>query len=288
MLPTNSQDVVDSGLASIYRHYPFIQGDSVWFSREACEEAGSQLASQYRNAKPFPYIALTNFLPAEMLRRVLEEFPPLERGRFTDSHSNLKTGYQLEKIKSVYINSLINALNSSAFLNFLEQMSGIKGLIPDPHQVGGGLHETRRGGHLSIHADFNMHPTLKLKRRLNLILFLNENWLEEYGGSLELWATDMSRCCAKIAPHIGTAVVFNTDTDSFHGHPDPLTCPADVTRRSLALYYYTADLPSDVHQFSRTTDFRQRPSSSDRIDFKTKSKNFLKEICPPFIYKALK
>ncbi len=256
--------------------------------RQECVERGKELAAQYQSASPYPHAVLTNFLSEEVLKRIVDEFPPHEPGRFSDAQSNLKTGYQLEKITSPYINSVINALNSAAFLDFLQELTGIKGLISDPYQEGGGLHETRRGGHLSIHADFNMHPDLKLKRRLNLILFLNENWEDEFGGHLELWSRDMSQCCKKVRPDIGSAVIFNTDEDAFHGHPDPLTCPDDRTRRSIALYYYSADATLVSDQLYRTTNFRIRPGSSDKVDVSNSLRHLAKDLCPPILFKLFK
>src|SRR5206468_2179145 len=98
--------------------------------------------------------------------------------------------------------------------------TGIPGLMPDPYFEGGGLHETKRGGHLGIHADFNIHSQLKVERRLNLLIYLNENWDKTFGGELELWNKDMKECAVRVAPIFGRAVIFNTDLDSFHGHPE--------------------------------------------------------------------
>jgi len=253
--------------------------------RQSCIAAGQAGHAAYVEASPFPHAIFNDFLPLDMLQRVVREFPRPESGRFDNAQSRLKTGYQLDKIASPCINGLINALNAAHFLSFLQELTGIAGLIPDPWQVGGGLHETRRGGHLSIHADFNKHPQMNLRRRLNLIMFLNEDWDESYGGHLELWAKDMAHCESRVLPTIGTAVIFNTDADSFHGHPDPLTCPEDRTRRSLALYYYTADLAAK--EASRTTDFQVRPASSDARDYSTRSRELLRDLCPPVVYRML-
>lgn len=259
----------------------------VRFDSEQCREMGLQSHQSYCGAAPYPHIAIENFVPLHVLRRIVDEFPQAEPGRFADDYSKLKTGYQLEKIKSPYTNAVINAFNSAPFLEFLEKMTGITGLVPDPHQVGGGLHETRRGGHLSIHADFNMHPSLHLRRRLNLILFLNENWQDSYGGSLEIWSKDMKKCEKSVLPAIGTAVIFNTDSDSFHGHPDPLTCPDTVTRRSLALYYYAADPDLISPQQARTTNFQKRPASADSVNYKYKLGGLIKDLCPPMLFRAV-
>jgi hypothetical protein len=277
------QDVLSHPAAALNVHNA---DNFVRLDRDECKALGAKLHDQYCSAEPFPHIVLDDFLPRETLRRMVAEFPEPEPGRFADSHSKLKTGYQLDKIKSPFTNGVINALNSAPFLDFLVAMTGIQGLMADPYQIGGGLHETRRGGHLSIHADFNMHPSLRVKRRLNLILFLNEDWEDSFGGHLELWTKDMSRCAERVLPVIGRAVVFNTDSDSFHGHPEPLTCPEDRTRRSLALYYYAADAELLSLQQARTTNFKKRPASNDKVDLKWKIDALVKDLCPPILYRA--
>lgn len=267
---------------------PRRDGQTIFFDREACRSLGEALHDRYVRNRPFPHIVIDEFLPKEILQQVVKEFPAREKGRFYDDHSRLKTGYQMEKITSPLITNLISALNSSPFLDFLERMTGITGLIPDPHQAGGGLHETARGGHLSIHADFNINPRLHTRRRMNLILFLNEDWQDEYGGALELWETNMSCKAVEVMPVMGRAVVFNTESDSFHGHPDPLNCPEGVYRRSLALYYYTVPEGAEILEPSYTTDFRPRPGTSDKRQVKTKVRQLLRDLTPPILYRALK
>ena len=164
------------------------------FHPEECRSVGQALHRQYAENYPYPHIVLENFIDASILRQVDAEFPTARAGRFADQFSQLKTGYSLEAIRSAYINDLLRAFNSAPFLTFLESLTGIQGLIDDSRFTGGGLHETRRGGHLSIHADFNIHSVTRLRRRLNLILFLNDDWNEEWGGALELWDQSMSRC----------------------------------------------------------------------------------------------
>jgi hypothetical protein len=160
-------------------------------------------------------------------------------------------------------------------------MTGIDGLISDPHFEGGGLHETKRGGHLGVHADFNVHGHLKVERRINLLIYLNENWEQEYGGQLELWDTQMKECVVRVEPVFGRAVLFNTNLDSFHGHPDPLNCPDGRSRRSIATYYYTA-VETGLGQLPRrTTTFRQRPGSVDKPDWKIRRQHFVNDWVPP-------
>jgi Rps23 Pro-64 3,4-dihydroxylase Tpa1-like proline 4-hydroxylase len=128
-------------------------------------------------------------------------------------------------------------------LLWLEALTGIEGLIPAPYFGGGGLHQIEPGGFLKIHADFNVHPKLKLDRRLNMLVYLNKDWRDEYGGHLELWDRDLSACRKKILPSFNRTVIFSTTDTSFHGHPHPLTAPVGMSRKSVSLYYYTAGRP---------------------------------------------
>jgi hypothetical protein len=57
-------------------------------------------------------------------------------------------------------------------------------------------------------------------------------------------------------------VVFATTDFAYHGHPDPLTCPTDRARRSMALYYYTNGRPASEVSYTHTTMFRSRPNES--------------------------
>ena len=93
---------------------------------------------------------------------------------------------------------MLDQFNSETMVDFLEQLTGISGLIPDPHFWGGGLHQIERGGHLKVHSDFNWHEELLLDRRLNMIVYLNEDWDPEWGGGLELWDRDMTACQERV------------------------------------------------------------------------------------------
>jgi hypothetical protein len=151
---------------------------------------------------------------------------------------------------------LVSQFQSGPMVEFLETLSSIEGLIPDPHLAGGGLHQIERGGYLRIHADFNYYQRLGLERRLNVILFLNPEWQEEWGGHLELWSEDMKKAECRIAPLGGRIAIFSTTSTSYHGHPEPLTCPGGVARRSLAFYYYTNGRPLHERRLPHSTSYQ--------------------------------
>jgi Rps23 Pro-64 3,4-dihydroxylase Tpa1-like proline 4-hydroxylase len=255
----------------------------IYFDQEECLTAGASLANSYQNAQPFPHIALADFLPLDFLRGLLDEFPDSAgKEHFDRAQERLKVQFQPQDIPGRRLRNLVTELNSAPVLRFLEVMTGIKGLIPDPYYVGGGLHETKSGGHLSVHADFNLHRGMNLERRLNLLVYLNDGWPAEYGGDLELWDKQMQKCCRRIPPLLGHAVVFNTSKDSFHGQPDPVRCPPDRARRSIATYYYTS---SDAGvSTERTTVFRTRPGSQDKPDLRIKLDHLMRDWVPPRLY----
>lgn len=252
----------------------------LYFDEAECRAAGRTLAQRYRTASPFPHIMIDDFIDAGLLRRIAAHYPSLDNKTFFDrDQERFKYQFHAQEVPYGPTRNLLAELNSRAFLAFLEEMTGIEGLIGDPYFAGGGLHLTRSGGHLGVHADFNMHSIMKVERRLNLLIYLNEDWPKEYRGELELWDKQMTRREVAIEPIIGRAVVFNTSLDSFHGQPDPLACPPDRDRRSIATYYYTA-LPAEASVPNRTTNFKPRPGSPDRIDWAVQSAHFIDERLP--------
>ncbi|HEX3582036.1 MAG TPA: 2OG-Fe(II) oxygenase [Thermoanaerobaculia bacterium] len=217
------------------------------------------LHEQYANAQPFPHIVIDGLFDDADLDAVLDDFPPPDAMRWVrfDNPLEKKLGFSHEQsVVSERVRRFLDATNGFEMLLFLEQLSGIDGLIPDPYFGGGGLHQIEPGGFLKIHADFNVHPKLHLDRRLNMLTYLNKGWREEWGGHLELWDADMNACRVKIAPLFNRTVVFSTTDTSFHGHPHPLASPAGVTRKSVSLYYYTAGRPEAERSEPHNTIFK--------------------------------
>ena len=158
------------------------------------EKLGRDKNSQYVNASPFPHIVLDNLFKNEVLNNILNEFPGnLDViGNNFNNKVEKKLSINNTKLLSSQTNNFINFINSQNFINFLQHLTDVKEkLIPDPYLIGGGLHELRNDGYLNIHADFNLHPSMKLDRRLNLLIYLNKEWKDQYGGCLELWDKDM-------------------------------------------------------------------------------------------------
>lgn len=220
------------------------------------------LNPKYLAAQPFPHIAIDGLFDDALLDEVLAHFPgpgDLDWGEF-ESEKEKKLGLRPGGDATVppSVRWFMWNMSSPPVLEFLEALTGIEGLIPDPYFGGGGLHQIEPGGFLKIHSDFNWHPKLKLDRRLNVLVYLNRNWQEEYGGHLELWDEEMTRCVERILPVFNRTVIFNTTDTSYHGHPTALSCPPGRTRKSASFYYYTNGRPEGEAATPHDTIFRKR------------------------------
>lgn len=229
---------------------------------------GESLSSDYCFADPFPHIVLDDFLPHDFVAGLSAHFPKDK----LESDVVFDVGYAGHHKRQIlptdcddFCRHAFDFFNSRPFLEFLEGLSAIDGLLPDPYFVGGGFHEIGAGGKLGIHADFRINNKLHVSRRMNVIVYLNENWRDEYSGSLELWSRDMKRRVKSVAPLWNRCVIFNTDADSYHGHPDPLTTPDGVLRRSVALYYYTASRAVYDEVPNRSTMYAARPGDDAAV-----------------------
>jgi len=220
-----------------------------------------KLSTQYQTCYPFPHIIIDNFFDELFLEKSIDELKKYASWGW-DPYNN---SHQINKMFTPWCDNniselqsqcpitffILNYLNSPNVLKYLEELTGIKNLIPDLSYNGGGVHKIMRGGNLSIHADFSMHNSTKLYRRINLLLYLNKNWEYEWEGCLELWSKDMSICAANILPIFNRVVIFNTTDEALHGHPEPLNTPENIDRLSIALYYYTNE-PHDTEEFNKS------------------------------------
>lgn len=218
----------------------------------------TELADSYQNADPFPHMSVNGLFDEDTLRTIHDEFliPQAmssafigiaEGGKFAESDIN-KMGPVTQQF--------LRECNSQPFLDALSIITGIDNLIADPALIGGGLHQTVRGGRLKVHSDFNVDVSHRFVRKLNLLIYLNDGWLPEWGGSLELWDKDMTHAVIVVPPVLGQVAMFTCSDISYHGLPDPIDCPEGVTRRSLALYYYVDEgsIPEP-----RSTLWKERP-----------------------------
>jgi Rps23 Pro-64 3,4-dihydroxylase Tpa1-like proline 4-hydroxylase len=246
--------------------------------------------STYINAKPYPHIVFDNFFDPSLVDQVLTEFPKPTAIKWQnfDNAQEIKLASAAEASFGPATRLLLYHLNSITFLEFLSRVTGIENLISDPGFEGGGLHQILPGGKLGVHADFNRHRDYGLDRRLNLLLYLNKNWSEEYDGALQLWDKDMTRCEAKVLPIFNRVMIFGTTDFTYHGHPDPLQCPEGMTRKSLALYYFTNGRPAEEVTGEHSTLFRARDEKDFGMTFKQRARHVADQILPPIISRRLR
>ena len=251
------------------------------------------LKNQYSFADPFPHIQIDNFFSDECLNSILNEFPDLSNLKNSQNYKNqneIKFANNDFKNFPEKIKTFFNFLNSETFLNFLQILTSInEKLIADKKLNGGGLHEIKTGGLLKVHTDFSKHPANNFDRRVNVLIYLNKDWKKEYKGCLELWDKEMKECRQKILPSFNKMVIFSTTDFSNHGHPDPIDCPSDISRKSIALYYFSEGRPKeeifDEDQKNKTY-FKNRFGFNNEIKEKKEHiKNFLRKFS---LYKKMK
>jgi hypothetical protein len=267
------------------------------FSEQELINLGIQKHEVYKSNPPFPNISFDDFFEPESLREVLAEFPELgkEKGDIFYTNPN-EVKYASNGVYRFgpKTRALVSYLNSQPFLEFLQNLTGIKdSLIPDPYFQGGGFHQIKPGGFLKLHVDFHKHKMMNLDRRINVLIYLNENWEEEYGGHFELWEKDKSKCIVRIPPIFNKMAIFSTTYFSCHGHPDPLTCPQGRSRKSLALYYYTHGRPeyeiSEINRKRITTTFTARKGQdSKKMVVFNNLVNLANDWLPPAVVRAIK
>jgi 2OG-Fe(II) oxygenase superfamily len=203
----------------------------------------------YQAASPYPHIVIDNLFDPHTLNEILGHWtvkndPTLEFHN-DGTYVKNKKGSGINTVFSQPAEAFLWQLSKPSFLKFLEQLTGINGLIPDPYFFGGGLHTVGQGGTLAVHVDYNKHFKFKLDRRLNLLVYLNHDWTEANGGALELWDAYTTSCAKKVVPMFNRTVIFSTTSTSFHGHTDPVNCSDTETRKSIALYYFSNGRPEE-------------------------------------------
>ena len=248
-----------------------------YFDRDALARLCEQKGESFRSAQPFQHCVFDDFLPQDVFDLLVREFPgPHDidwqlhgpgRTQWARDKNIAKLGTSDETKFGDFTRHFMGQLNSGIFLSFLEKLCGTRGIIPDASYNHCGMHSTGPGGRLMMHTDVNRHPLgNQMHQYLNLIVYLNPGWKEEYGGHLELW-DDKRQPVHRFLPAANRAVLFNAGTRSLHGHPHPLTCPPDRRRNSLAVYYYLRDRPASEDYQGMQKFVHWVPATQEDHDF---------------------
>lgn len=207
-----------------------------WIKNEECLK---QLQNQYKNGYPYPHVVIENFLSENCIENILKEFPDKTNNKWKEYKNPIEYKYAFDDIKDMgeITKQVFFSLYNQKFINTLDFITEIDNLEKDEYLHGGGLHFHPNKGKLNMHLDYSIHPFTGKERRINIIIYLNKNWKEEYGGHLELWSKGMSQCVKKLLPDFNKAIIFQTFDESWHGLPHRITCPENDGRKSLAIYY---------------------------------------------------
>ena len=191
------------------------------------------------DTNPIPYILIDNFLKDDMYQSINKEYPNKLDESWWKYENPLEVKYANDKIHEYSKNTqnLFYALSHQEFINKIGNIFNIHNLEYDPHCHGGGLHMMPKYGRLNMHLDYEIHPITNKKRRLNIILYMNDEWDKSWNGDTQLWDETMSKCMVKSYPKRNKALIFVTNDDSWHGIPNKIMCPENIFRKTIAFYY---------------------------------------------------
>jgi Rps23 Pro-64 3,4-dihydroxylase Tpa1-like proline 4-hydroxylase len=221
------------------------------------------LKTQFQTAKPFRWLKIDGFLKSELADLVSASYPPFEQAaalgdQFTRVNENRKVQIVDYERFPDPVKQLADAIASQSFMDDLAYIVGIPNLLWDAKYAGGGMHETANSGWLDVHIDFNFNDKMMTHRRLNILIFLNPVWDEQWGGVLELWDIDVKNREHGLLPLHNRCVIFETSDISWHGVTS-VQCPPGIVRKSFAAYYYTKEAPAGWDGQMHNTIFKARP-----------------------------
>lgn len=230
----------------------------------------AELARDFASAQPFRHVVIDDFLSTDFCAKLIAEFPPFDTKYARNEHGEIGGKAAVPHIAQLgpAYRDFDLLMRDRSFLDLMGRIAGIDSLRYDPDYVGGGTHENLGGQELDLHVDFNYHPKTLLHRRLNLIVFLNPEWSEAWGGCLELRANpweapwDIGAGTARtVIPLANRAVMFETTERSWHGFTR-IDLPKEkphISRRSIAVYYYTSERPPAETAAPHATIYVPRP-----------------------------
>jgi len=245
------------------------------------------LRDEYVVAKPWPHIVVNDAFPERLLDMVAAECTALQEARLITTNTDCLVKQEISDGLGPATQHLLDLVDSPRFRELISAVTGVRDLLCDPTHKFAGVHRTPPGGFTKIHRDFEVHPTTGLFHRVNLLVYLNRDWPEAYGGSLELWPADMSALGCRIFPRFNTMILWETHGATLHGLPDPVTCPPGRMRLSVASYYYTTTRRVAASGERRVRYWAARPGE-DQVIERMCWQDHLRTLIPDPLYNVLR
>ena len=220
----------------------------------------SSISSDFKSKAPCKFVILDDFLIPEVADNLYSNFPSLSslKVKRKSLNENKVEDYHFERWDPSF-REVREMIQSNEFLSWISELTGIPMLVTPNNSLGSGIHQGGDGSFVDVHIDVNFDPKSEMWRRINLLIYLNKNWKEEYGGHLEIWSPDMSKCEHSVSPLFNRAVIFLTDENSPHGYK-AIKIPEGESRKSFYAYYYT-----EIGEGFKYSDSRFIPRPNDSI-----------------------
>ena len=205
-----------------------------------------ELQKQYRSHPDYSLLTLDNFIPKELvtlMAKELDEIPLEDCKHFTRAGSCM---YEFNNVDRTPVqDAVVHALHSGTFIKWLQEVTDTVDLIPDPHLVGAGYMKSFTGDSLKVHSDFNWNDQLRLHRMLSVVIYLNDEWQDEWGGQLQFYNIKRDKVHTEVPVGSGNCVIWNYNNFAFHGYPEPMSCPEGISRKGIRLFYYVSNAKYD-------------------------------------------
>lgn len=219
----------------------------------------SELNNKFNNGQPYQHVIINNFFSEEYINTLIDKFPDISNNKWHIYHNPIEKKYALNNFeKYPEYDELFKTLQTPEFVKLMSEISGINNLENDPYLHGAGLHYHPSGGKLDMHLDYSIHPISGKERCINLIIYLNKDWKEEYNGDIQLWDSEFTYPVKRVYPTYNTALLFRTSDISWHGLPTPINCPDGFGRKSIAIYYVSEPRENITHRYKAS--FRPLPN----------------------------
>ena len=219
---------------------------------------------------PFDHIIIPDFINRDYYHEIESKIPSTPEKTWWKYENPVEVKYALDDLNTMHpaIRNVFYSLSHDNTIDRFKKIFNIPDLEYDPYCHGAGLHMHPRYGRLNMHIDYEIHPISNKQRRLNVILYLNDEWNQEWNGDTQLWDETVSNCVVKSYPKKNTAIIFVTTEQSWHGVPNIIMCPNDIYRKTLA-FYYVSDIKNEKNidklganenGFRKKAVFVKRPS----------------------------